>query len=116
MKKILSVIIAALMIFTALPFAAAADGVYNPFCDLDGDGHTGASDVAMLRKMLFDTDPGTAGDINGDGMVDMTDYTLLADLIAENTDAYDAPYADINRDGKIDKSDSRELRKLMASL
>lgn len=69
MKKILSVIIAALMIFTALPFAAAADGVYNPFCDLDGDGHTGASDVAMLRKMLFDTDPGTAGDINGDGKI-----------------------------------------------
>lgn len=96
--------------------AAKADGVYNPFCDLDGDGHTGASDVAMLRKMLFDTDPGTAGDINGDGMVDMTDYTLLADLIVENTDAYDAPYADINRDGKIDKADSRELRKLMSSL
>lgn len=96
--------------------AAKADSVYDPFCDLDGDGHTGASDVAMLRKILFDTDPRTAGDINGDGTVDITDYTLLADLIAENTDVYDAPYADINRDGKIDKADSKELRKLMSGL
>lgn len=96
--------------------AAKADSVYDPFCDLDGDGHTGASDVAMLRKMLFDTDPRTAGDINGDGAVDITDYTMLADLIAENTDVYDAPYADINRDGKIDKADSKELRKLMSRL
>lgn len=116
MKKILSVIIAALMIFTALPFAAAADGVYNPFCDLDGDGNIGASDVALLRKLILNTDSRVTGDINGDGTVDMTDYTLLADLIVENTDAYDAPYADINRDGKIDKADSKELRKLMSSL
>ncbi len=96
--------------------AANAGGAYDPFCDLDGDGNIGASDVAMLRKMLFDTDPKTAGDINGDGAVDMTDYTVLADLIAENTDVYDAPYADINRDGKIDKADSKELRKLMSRL
>lgn len=96
--------------------AANAGGAYDPFCDLDGDGNIGASDVAMLRKILFDTDPRTAGDINGDGTVDMTDYAVLADLIAENTDVYDAPYADINRDGKIDKADSKELRKLMSRL
>lgn len=82
MKKILSVIIAALMIFTALPFAAAEDGVYNPFCDLDGDGHTGASDVVMLRKMLFDTDPGTAGDINDDGKIDKADSKELRKLMS----------------------------------
>ena len=52
MKKILSVIIAALMIFTALPFAAAADGVYNPFCDLDGDGKIDKSDSRELRKLM----------------------------------------------------------------
>lgn len=96
--------------------AAKADGVYNPFCDLDGDGNIGASDVALLRKLILNTDSRVTGDINGDGTVDMSDYTLLADLIVENTDAYDAPYADINRDGKIDKADSRELRKLMSSL
>ena len=93
MKKILSVIIAALMIFTALPFAAAADGTNEPVPEsisafaqktlienLDGDLINEGKEDEYFQYSLYDAKPivtvnfndGTCqsynyGESNGDG-------------------------------------------------
>ncbi len=95
---------------------SAAQGKYDPFCDYDGDGWVDASDIAELRKMLFDTDSRISGDINGDWMVDSEDYRLLTNLIFANTDVKYAPYADLNGDGKIDGMDALKWNEIFRDI
>lgn len=46
------------------------------------------------------------GDVNGDGMVDVTDVTMLIDAVLDNSSAeFRADRADINADGVIDVTD-----------
>lgn len=94
----------------------AARNEYDLFCDYDGDGYVGASDVAGLKQLLFSVYSSVKGDINGDGAVNSEDESWLMKLIIEGTEAYYAPYADINGDGKIDKADCKELRKILSRM
>ena len=86
-----------------------------------GDGF-GGNGVIVLRHTLFTTTSGVEvafadetcnvtagrlGDMNGDGVVNVSDVTLLVNMILNNNDleATQYPYADMNGDGAINISD-----------
>ena len=54
---------------------------------------------------------GTAGDLNGDGKVDIADAVSILNLMAEGSDS---PTADLNGDGKVDIADFVSVLNLMA--
>ena len=50
--------------------------------DLNGDGQLNVTDVTVLINMILGTEPMSAkADINGDGKVDVSDITALINLI-----------------------------------
>lgn len=62
--------------------------------------------------------PGTAGDINGDDIIDVTDYATLVNILngkitmpSAGTEAFTG--ADANKDGKITSDDLKVLRQLI---
>ncbi|MBO4550739.1 MAG: dockerin type I repeat-containing protein, partial [Bacteroidaceae bacterium] len=54
---------------------------------------------------------GTQGDVNGDGDVDVADYTYILNLMAD--EAFDAK-ADVNGDGEVDVADATFILNIMA--
>jgi hypothetical protein len=74
----------------------------------DAAGWKTACDDSIIRKVAFGAPPATAaGDLNGDGCVDLTDYNLL---IAEiRKPAPHNPAYDLNTDGVVNIADARTL-------
>lgn len=50
-------------------------------------------------------DPEVYGDVNGDGVVDVTDVNILINIVLEKASAADYPKADVNGSGNVDVSD-----------
>ncbi len=87
MKRIISVFLASLMlVLAATPLAAQA------VCITDG-----------------------AGDANGDGLVSLSDVTLMLKKIAGHDVTIDGDRADVNRDGKLTLSDVTLMLKYIAN-
>ncbi|MDQ2087460.1 cellulase family glycosylhydrolase [Herbivorax sp. ANBcel31] len=57
------------------------------------------------------------GDINGDGVIDTTDYTLMSRYILELTDSLpNMEAADLNGDGRIDSTDATLLQRYILEI
>ena len=54
------------------------------------------------------------GDANGDGDVDIADYTYILNVMADEGEASEYPTADVNNDGFIDVADATYVLNLMA--
>ena len=54
------------------------------------------------------------GDANGDGDVDIADYTYILNVMADEGDVTEYPEADVNGDGEIDVADATYVLNLMA--
>lgn len=82
MKKILSLVLTALMLLTVLPFSAFANETANNLGDINGNDKIDMTDYILLKRAYFgtytfDEKQNIAGDINKNGKIDMTDYILL---------------------------------------
>lgn len=72
----------------------------------------GASSATCVINVIGDT-PAIIGDINGDGIVDVTDINILINIVLDITSAQDYPTADINNDGTVDVSDVNAIINLI---
>jgi hypothetical protein len=54
------------------------------------------------------------GDVNGDGKVDIADYTAILNFMADEASAADQPNGDVNEDNKIDVADATYVLNIMA--
>ena len=54
------------------------------------------------------------GDVNGDGGVDVADYTFILNCMADEAEASEYPSADVNGDGSIDVADATFVLNIMA--
>lgn len=98
----------------------------------DGNGtKAGNADLTYTENMIYNLNgasgtiyggtvivPGTAGDINGDDIIDVTDYATLVNILngkitmpSTGTEAFTG--ADANKDGKITSDDLKALRQLI---
>jgi hypothetical protein len=85
-------------------------GTYNQKTIASGDtaGWNVACDDSIVRKITFGAPPpSAAGDFNGDGCVDMADYTIIIDVI-QSPPPHDPMY-DLNTDGLVNIADARYL-------
>ncbi|HOM01384.1 MAG TPA: GDSL-type esterase/lipase family protein [Acetivibrio sp.] len=80
--------------------------------------------VGILKSMVDETQPsptpsnppqGKKGDVNSDGQVNSTDYSLLKRYILKfvGEDAINASNADINNDGRVNSSDATALKRML---
>ncbi|WP_459076766.1 glycoside hydrolase family 9 protein [Herbivorax alkaliphila] len=105
-------------------FVGAAAGLYRFFGDssmsvtpnFPPDGRelgdsSGGDDDDTPPTILY-------GDLNGDGLIDSTDITLMGRYILEIVDEFDVPLeaADLNGDGVVDSSDHIILRRYLLEM
>lgn len=70
------------------------------------------SDPVVVDLSGYST--GMAGDVNYDGILDMTDVNILKDhIMAEDTDSLDKAIIDLNNDGVIDMTDVNYLKDII---
>ena len=91
MKKLLAIVLAALLLLGMIPFAGA-DGARaelqtaKPIGDINGDGTINAKDVTTLRRYLAGgygiTVDSRSADVNGDGTLSAKDITILRRYLA----------------------------------
>ena len=91
MRKLISFILAAVMVLSAATFmasAATSDGVhgYTP-CDVNDDGVVNMKDMLVLKKYFSGQATGRdldllAADCNCDGTVDIKDVSYLRSVLA----------------------------------
>ncbi len=81
--------------------------------DLSEDGTIDGFDCIILDLILSEMEPSKLrGDVNGDRVVDIADYTLLCKIVsttAKITDNYMFNRSDLNGDGAVDGFDAVEL-------
>ncbi|MDQ2085784.1 dockerin type I domain-containing protein [Herbivorax sp. ANBcel31] len=73
------------------------------------------SDPIDPPPFVPEPEPISYGDLNGDGIIDSTDYTILTRYLLEVIDDFPAPKeaADLNGDGSIDSTDLFILRRYL---
>jgi hypothetical protein len=80
----------------------------NTISSGDAAGWSVSCDDSIVRKITFGTPPPSAtGDLNGDGCVDMADYEIIINEIAQPS-PHDPMY-DLNSDGLVNIADARYL-------
>jgi hypothetical protein len=90
------------------------DGVIPSFLfgDVNGDGTVTLADVDFLLAYIFEggtaPDPLSRGDIDQDGLVNISDAVMLINLIGQEPDAQ-ADKGDVNADGRVNWSDADYL-------
>ncbi len=62
---------------------------------------------------LLETIDTTTGDVNGDGLVDVTDMNILVNILVGKESATNYPMADVNGDGNVDVSDVNAVINIM---
>lgn len=85
-------------------------GIYNQNSIATGDaaGWKAACNDSIIRKITFGSPPASAaGDLNGDGCADLTDYNLLIAEIQKPVPHN--PAYDLNNDGVVNIADARTL-------
>lgn len=77
---------------------------------------TAASLPVMTQEEYDALHPATKkGDVNGDGLVNTTDVTVLYTVIAAGKNAKDVPAADVNGDGLVNTTDVTVLYTIIAA-
>ncbi|MBO4550983.1 MAG: dockerin type I repeat-containing protein, partial [Bacteroidaceae bacterium] len=69
------------------------------------------SDVKQITTPGNGIGDAIPGDVNGDGEVDVADYTYILNLMAD--EAYDVK-GDVNKDGEVDVADATYVLNIMA--
>jgi len=109
-----------------MPWMLSGIGFDNKtlYPDYDGFRILYPSEVATViagnAKTMNDKSTGnssiTLGDINGDGKIDVLDYTALQKYILDESYSINKQNADINKDTKINTADLFALRKIILDL
>lgn len=76
-----------------------------------------AAELPVMTQAEYDAlHPATKkGDVNGDGLVNTTDATVLYTVIAAGKSAKDVPAADVNGDGLVNTTDATVLYTIIAA-
>ncbi len=86
-KRLLSFLLAAAMLLSALPLAVFAKPSEILFGDVNGDGEIDLNDVLMLRRYIAEENPSgfrfENADVNADTEADMTDLLMIKKYLAE---------------------------------
>ncbi|WP_407385481.1 dockerin type I domain-containing protein [Ruminococcus sp.] len=86
------------------------------------EGHKEIADrleAAMIKKIEGKMNPAAPirGDVNGDGVVDINDVTILHRYLANmDVDYIDLDLADFNEDGNVDLIDATLLQRVLANM
>ena len=72
-------------------------------------------DVTITLYAKWQENIKTAGDINNDGKIDLSDVTILSKLAAGWEADHDSKSADVNGDGKVDLTDVMHLSRYLAN-
>ena len=84
MKKLLSLILAAIIFAMAIPSGAATHGYLRG--DVNDDGDVSAIDYLLIKRHVVGTivlsaDEQAIADLNGDGEIDVRDYTGVKRIV-----------------------------------
>lgn len=96
-------LVAVLVVVVIIAIAAVAVFALN---DDDDDDETSAVDYGDVKLMIY-------GNANNDLTIDEKDKTLIQQIIDEDVDPTDYPFADANYDGKIDADDLEAVQKII---
>ena len=72
--------------------------------DLTNDGSVDQYDLNLLQ-IIFDDSTGILGDVNQDGVVNVSDVVAIVNYIISDDELNDIVGADLNQDGIVNVSD-----------
>lgn len=78
--------------------------------------YNGESQIFAIENGAVEVYSYELGDVNGDGVVDIKDVTILRRYLAGTAENMDLPAADLNRDGVVDIKDVTILRRYLAGI
>jgi len=84
----------------------------NKYIGLDHQVNLGKNGTHVKSGVIVE--PILKGDLNNDGIVDLTDYQLLKKDLLEDASTVDINKADLNNDGKVNLLDLIKLRKIIS--